>query len=160
MKPKVYIETTIPSYVTALPAKNVIIAGKQETSRQWWEEKKEHFELFISPFVIEEAEKGDADMSALRIGLINDVPILAVDDTVTDIARAILAKNIIPEKAATDASHIAIATRHGMDFLLTWNCTHIANAQILRFIRKEVENFGYELPIICTPDELMGDEND
>ncbi len=84
----------------------------------------------------------------------------AVDKQVTVIAEQLLVNRAIPERAATDASHIAVATRHGMDFLLTWNCAHIANAQILRSVQRVIEGVGLEMPVICTPNELMGAENE
>lgn len=118
------------------------------------------FEVYVSPFVIEEAQRGDTEAAAKRMKLIGDLPILAVDDEITRITEAILHEGLIPKKASTDASHIAVATRHDMDFLLTWNCKHIANAQMLRYIERVVNSLDYELPLICTPDELMGDEDD
>ena len=160
MPPKVYLETTIPSFATAWPSRDIVIAGKQETTREWWKNQRKLFEVYVSPFVIEEAQRGDTEAAAKRIELINELPVLAVGDEVTRITEAILHNGLIPKKASTDASHIAVATRHGMDFLLTWNCKHIANARMLKQIQRTVESLDYELPVICTPDELMGDEDD
>lgn len=160
MKQKVYLETTIPSFVTSLPSRDIVIAGKQEVSREWWRDRRELFDLYVASFVIEEAKKGDAEAAARRIELISSIPVLAIDEEVTRLAEAIISEGVIPKKSSPDAFHIAIATRHGMDFLLTWNCTHIANAQILKRIAKVVNILGYEIPVICTPYELMDDENE
>lgn len=156
----VYLETTIPSYLTARPSRDVVIAGKQEVTREWWEKRKNLFSLFISPYVIDEASRGDAIVSRERLEILQEFPVLAVDEEVTRLAELIIQGHAIPEKAATDASHVAIATRHGMDYLLTWNCTHIANAEIIRAIEQIMSKAGYVIPIICTPDELMGADED
>ncbi len=157
---KVYIETTIPSYLTAWPARDIVIAGKQEVTREWWKKRSGIFYLYISPYVLDEAARGDAEAAKKRLEALHDIPVLSVDEEVVRLAEAIIAANIIPGKAATDASHIAIATRHGMDYLLTWNCAHIANAEIMRQVQKIMEESDYEIPVICTPDELMGGNND
>ena len=122
--------------------------------------RSRHFELFVSPLVWDEVALGDHEVSQRRCGIIAGLPVLAVDEETSRIAEAFMASGVIPPKAATDASHIAVATRHGMDFLLTWNCTHIANAQILRRLNAVATSLGYELPTICTPDELMEDPNE
>ena len=158
--PRVYIETTIPSFLAARAPRDVIVAGKQETTRLWWELRSRHFELFVSPLVWDEVSLGDQEVSQRRCGIIAGLPVLAVDEQTSRIAEAFMASGAIPARAATDASHIAVATRHGMDFLLTWNCTPIANAQTLRRVNAVASSLGYELPTICTPDELMEDPND
>ncbi len=161
MTSTVYLETTIPSYLSARKSKDIIIAGKQETTRIWWNERRNDFLLYVSPFVLDEASLGDHEAAKKRTDIIQNIPVLAVDEEVASLAEIIMKDTIIPEKASTDASHIAVATRHGIDFLLTWNCTHIANAEIIRTVDKVLENHGYEIPVICTPDELMGGvEND
>ena len=126
--PRVYIETTIPSFLAARPSRDVVIAGKQETTQLWWELRAPRFELFVSPFVWDEAGLGDPDVARRRCELLAGLAVLAVDAEATRIAEALVTSGSIPPKAASDASHIAVATRHGMDFILTWNCTHIANA--------------------------------
>lgn len=158
--PRVYIETTIPSFLAARPSRDVVIAGKQETTRIWWELRAPRFELFVSPFVWDEASLGDPVVARRRCDLLAELAVLAVDAEATRIAEALVASGCIPVNAATDASHVAVATRHGMDFILTWNCAHIANAQALPHLRAVSASLGYELPTICTPDELMEDPND
>lgn len=159
-KSAVYIETTIPSFLTARPSVNLIVAGKQEVTRQWWEARKDHYHLFLSQYVLDEAAGGASEAAKKRLEAIDEIELLEVDEEVLLLADEIMKTGLIPEKARTDAAHIAVAVRHSMDFLLTWNCTHIANAEILSRINFVVWNAGYFLPTICTPDELFGGEND
>lgn len=156
MSSTVYLETTIPSYLTAWRSRDIIIAGKQEVTRIWWDERKNDFSLYVSPYVLDETSHGDPVAVQKRMEILQNIPVLEVDEEVVSLAELILKDTIIPRKASTDALHIAIATRHGMDYLLTWNCTHIANAEIMRIVAKVMENHGVEIPVICTPDELMG----
>lgn len=155
-KPKVYVETTIPSYLTSRPSNNLIVAGKQEVTRQWWERRRKKYQLFISQYVIDEAGSGDLEAAERRLEAIKNIDVLEIDEEVIDLAEKIMATGLIPAKAATDAAHIAIASKHGMDFLVTWNCTHIANAEILAKVNYAVFENGFYLPTICTPDELFG----
>lgn len=158
-KLKVYIETTIPSFLTSRPSNKLIIAGKQALTRQWWEQRSEKYDLFISQYVLDEASKGDPEAAERRLNAIRHIEMLEVDNDVVLLAEKIIISGIIPPKADTDALHIAIASRHSIDFLLTWNCTHIANAEILIKINHIVAKAGYFLPTICTPDELFGGED-
>lgn len=125
---------------------------------QWWEKRKDKYDLFISDFVIEEASKGDPEASRLRLDAIGNFPLLSTDMETIELTESIMTSGLLPLKAATDAAHIAIATKHNIDFLLTWNCTHIANAEILPRIKTLISNLGYELPTICIPDELFGED--
>jgi len=154
----VYLETTIPSFLTARPSNNLVVAGKQEVTRQWWEKRKEKYALYISQYVLDEAARGNPDVAKKRMVVLEGIDLLEVDEDVIRLARVIIDSEIIPQKASTDAGHIAVATRHGIDFLITWNCTHIANAEILCKINYIVSEAGYHLPTICTPDELFGGE--
>ena len=160
MKPTVYIETTIPSFLKARTAKDVVIAGKQEVTKQWWAQRRQEYELFVSQLVYDEAARGDGGAAQERLNALVDVPFLALDAEALELSDAIVRAGVIPEKAVTDAGHIALAARHGMDFLLTWNCRHIANAEILDSVGEVVAVYGYKLPIICTPDELFGTDDD
>ncbi len=153
------METSIPSYLVARPSRDIVMAGMQEATREWWDKRKKTFSLYVSPYVLDEVSKGDVSAANKRINILHDIPILVVDEESIQLTELILAYKIIPEKAATDASHIAIATRHGMDFLLTWNCTHIANAEIMRSVESILTEAGYEMPILCTPFELMGGQH-
>lgn len=150
------LETTIPSYLAAWRSRDLIVAGHQESTKEWWDSNRSRFSLYISPFVIEELGRGDENAAMRRLELIKEIPILTVDDEVGKLTNTILKTGVIPFKAILDALHIAVATRHGMDYLLTWNCTHIANAEIMRKIEDILGKEGYIMPVICTPDELMG----
>ena len=156
MKPKLYIETTIPSYLVSLPSRDLIVAGHQQTTRVWWDTRRENFDIFISQFIVDEASGGDSTEAQKRLNAIEIFPQLEVNDDVLRLAEALLSNNIIPKKAATDAAHIAVASVHGMDYLMTWNCAHIANATIFNAVKNICITEGFSFPIICTPEELMG----
>ena len=160
MTSTVYIETTIPGYLTASPSRDIVIAARQEVTRAWWLKRKQEFALYASPYVLDEVRRGDPQAAQKRMEILQDLPVLTVDEEVVRLAEEILSTDIIPAKAAIDASHIAVATRHGIDYLLTWNCTHIANAEIIRQLQRAMGDKGYEIPVICTPDELMGGDED
>ena len=155
-KPTIYVETTIPSFLTARPSGDLIAAGEQETTRQWWETRRGEFALFVSDLVLAEAARGDAAAAQKRLETLEDLPVLAADAEVDALTEIILKSGVIPPKAAADAVHVAIATRHGMNVLATWNCKHIANAVLLHRLSEVVARAGYRLPVICTPRELMG----
>ena len=158
MKPRVYLETTIPSLPTAWPSRDVLIAGQQQATRDWWKERRHLYELYVSVLVMKEVERGDATAAAQRRAELEACRVLPFPKEAEELTRALLSSRFIPAKAQADAAHIAIAAVHGMDFLLTWNCRHIANAEIQRAARGLVRRHGFELPAICTPEELMGDE--
>jgi predicted nucleic acid-binding protein len=154
VKPKVYLETSIPSYLTARPSRDVVIAGNQETTKAWWA-RRQNFDLYISIFVLEEASAGDSLAAAERLRVLANIPEIGVTEEVATIAEQLLAQASLPSKARLDALHIAAAALGGMDYLLTWNCTHIANAAFRFKIERVIRAFGYEPPLICTPQELV-----
>ena len=156
MKPSVYMETTIPSYYTARPSRDVVVAGHQATTREWWDRRLPHFRAFISQIVLDEAALGDAEFAARRLEALRPFRLLDLRDDVTELARHLVDSGPMPMKAVRDALHIALAATHGIDFLLTWNCTHIANAEMSPKIASICHEHGLECPVICTPDELMG----
>ena len=158
MKAKLYLETTIPSYPVGRPSRDLLVAAHQEITRDWWESRRSEFELYVSELVIQEVRAGDALLAGQRLELLRDVPILAVSSEILQLAEDLITEGPIPRKAAGDAAHIAIATVYGCEYLLTWNCRHIANAELRRAIRRVVEQYGYEVPSLCTPEELMGEE--
>jgi len=160
MKPKVYIETTIPSYLAARPSRDLVIAGNQELTHEWWTEQRPSFDLYISQFVLDEAGVGDADAAQRRLSILSDINELIITDEAGGLTEKLLSEGVIPQKAATDAAHIAVAAVNEMDFLLTWNCKHIANARILKKIYSVCEAAGYTCPLICTPAELMEGDGD
>jgi predicted nucleic acid-binding protein len=136
MKPKVYIETTIVSYLTSRKRGNVNTVAQRQATKEWWVTAPDRFELFVSQFVIEEAAKGDRVSSAQRMGAIADLPVLRVNDDVSDLAELLIRMRAMPRKAAGDALHLSLAAVHGIDFLLTWNCKHLANALLRRKIEE------------------------
>ena len=155
MKPSVYIETTIPSYLTAWSSPELIMAANQEATRSWWEIARPRYDLFISEIVAHEASGGDPEAAKRRVTAIKGLPELNVSEEAELLAARLLADAAIPEKAKTDALHIAVATVHGINYLLTWNCKHIANAVMRPKIEAICRASGYEPPVICTPLELM-----
>jgi predicted nucleic acid-binding protein len=155
MKPKVYIETTILSYLTARPSNDLRAMANQNTTIEWWENRRSEFEIYISEFVVAELSQGDPEAAARRLAAIEDIPELDVTEKVRHLGNAIIAKGPIPEQSIIDAYHIAVAAVNGIDYLITWNCTHIANAVTRSQIEAVCRNNGFEPPIICTPQELM-----
>ena len=157
MNQKVYIETSIPSYLTAKRSRDLIMAANQEMTEEWWT-NREQFDLYISALVIQEAGSGDENAAQKRLAVLENIPELDVTEEVEYFAEALIQKVPLPEKARIDALHIAVATLNGMDYLLTWNCTHIANAVLRQKIEAICRAFGYEPPTICTPQELTRDD--
>src|SRR5436305_10719448 len=157
MEAKVYIETTIVSYLTARPSRDLVIAAHQQITQEWWTNRRTDFDLYASQLVIQESSAGDSQMAELRLVALDETLLLDVNREAVDLSRMLIRKGPIPEKAAVDALHIAIATVHGMDYLLTWNCKHIANAEMQTAVAAISRASGYEPPIICTPEELSGD---
>ena len=157
-KQSVYLETTIASYLTSRPSRDLVLAARQQTTRDWWDLRRGGFDLWVSQIVLDEAAEGDQEAAERRLSLLAGLPVLDVDDEAIDLAASVVQEGILPEKAARDALHLGVATVRGADYLLTWNCTHLANAEIVRAVNRFLRSRGYEAPIICTPDELMGGE--
>lgn len=157
MTESIYIDTSIAGYLTARNSNNLILMANMEITREWWENRRGNFNIYISEVVLDEAALGDAEIAAKRLNLLRYFPLLELNDTVKFLASLFLSKSNLPPKAGNDALHIAIATVYGLDYLLTWNCKHIANAQIQRKLSQISIEYGYTPPIICTPFELMGD---
>jgi predicted nucleic acid-binding protein len=135
----------------------LILMAQVEATREWWETRRPQFTIYISQIVLDEVARGDTAIAAQRIKILQDFPLLAINPAVQNLAAQFLSKSNLPPKASDDALHIAAATVYGLDYLLTWNCKHIANAQIQKKLAQISLNNGYELPTICTPYELMGD---
>lgn len=153
----VYIETTIPSYLTAWPARNLVAAAHQAITREWWSLRRECFRLFVSQLVITEVGEGDPVAAQLRLDSLAGIPILPSTDSVEWIATEMERLELVPKNAAADAFHIAYAAVHAVDYLLTWNCRHIANAERFPAIEVFLRDNGFAVPNVCTPEELMGD---
>ncbi|MBU0500858.1 MAG: type II toxin-antitoxin system VapC family toxin [Gammaproteobacteria bacterium] len=157
---KVYIETSIVSYLTARPSGNLIAAAWQKETLDWWETQRGRFSLYLSELVIEEAGKGDAEAARRRLDALSGITILSLNDAAVDLAQALIEGGGVPRKALDDALHISIAAVHGVDYLLTWNCRHIDNAEMKPRIRSICQAHGNQCPEIATPIELMGIAND
>lgn len=155
MKQRIYVETTIVSYLTSRPSADVRVAACQVTTVDWWESRREAFNLYVSEFVVAEASLGDPEAASRRLQILKGIPALGVTNEVRELARKLLGEGPLPPNAEIDASHIAISAVNGMDYLLTWNCTHIANASIRSIIEDVCRSAGFEPPTICTPQELM-----
>jgi len=152
MKQKVYIETSILSYLTARPNNDLRAMANQSTTIEWWESRMPEFDIFISEFVVAESSQGNSEAVARRLAVI---PELEITEAVRLLGRALVAEGPIPNGSEIDAYHIAVAAVNGMDYLLTWNCKHIANAIIRPKVEEVCRNHGFEPPTICTPQELM-----
>ena len=155
VKKKLYIETTVVSYLTGQPSRSMVIASHQELTRQWWDTRAPGFDIVVSELVREESAGGDAEAARKRIAAIDELPVLKATDAAIALAERLVTGGPIPRESAADALHIAIAAVNGVDFLLTWNCKHIANAAHRQKIEALVEAAGYICPVICTPEELM-----
>ena len=154
--PSVYIETSLVSYLTARPSRDLLVAAHQQLTVAWWDEQRTRYELFTSQVVLAEARAGDPEAAQRRLAVLERLPLLDVADTAIALAARLVTEQALPAQAAQDALHLAIACVHGMEYLLTWNCTHLANARLRSRIEQVCREAGYVPPIICTPEELEG----
>ena len=155
-KKKVYIETSIVSYLTARPSSDLLAAAWQKVTVDWWDTQRHRFDLFGSDIVIEEAGKGGSDAAERRLEALSGIPLLAITEEVVSFAETLIQKGALPRKAIGDSLHIAVAAVHGVDYLLTWNYRHIDNAEAKPIIRRICLENNHGYPEICTPQELMG----
>ena len=158
MKPKLYLESTIPSYYVARPSRDLIMAAQQQMTRDWWMRRRKDFDISVSQVVIDEVVVGDREMARQRRELLKPFGQLELSPEATSLAVALIRSGPLPRKATRDALHIAVSAVHEMQFLLTWNCRHIANAEMLRKIQSVCLERGFNCPVVCTPGELMGDQ--
>ncbi|MBC8522178.1 MAG: type II toxin-antitoxin system VapC family toxin [Methanomicrobia archaeon] len=155
MKESIYLETTVVSYYTSKPSRDIIALAHQEITRQWWPIAMRRYNVFISEVVIEEAGFGDPEAAKRRLEELKDFPHLELNDKVEKMAQVYMERLEIPEKSFRDAAHLAVACVHNVDYLVTWNCTHLANGEVIKKLMKINESFIIHTPIICTPEELM-----
>ena len=156
----VYIETSIVSHASAWPSSDIQIAALQHQAREWWSTERLKFELVTSQLVIDEASAGDSSAAAERLKLLDGLPTVQIDNDVRSLARAIVSASLMPQKAAADALHIAAAAVAGIQYLLTLNCKHIANAHELPRIYRLLDEHGFGQLLICTPAEFLGGDED
>ncbi len=154
----VYIETSIVSYLRQRPSTQIVAAARQLLTHRWWDNERKNYELVISQYVIDEAAAGNPILAAERLELLEGIPLLPHTPEITTLADEIMSLGVLPEKAQVDALHIAAVAHHQIRYLLTWNCKHIANAKILPRIHDLFAQLGILIPIICTPEELLGDD--
>lgn len=154
-KPELYIETTIISYLGSKISRDVVILAHQEISLHWWEDCRNNFNLYTSEIVFTEAERGDKNAAGKRIALLTDIPVLAYTPDVERLARRYFAELSFPDKALADSFHLAFAVHYRMDYLLTWNCRHLANEVLQRRLVKLNEALQLTTPLIVTPEELL-----
>lgn len=159
MKPRVYVETTIPSYLTAWPSRDLIRTANQQLTREWWA-RRAAFDLFVSRLVLVECQSGDPTAAVERLAALVGVTVLEESEEVADLAAALALTLTLPPRAEPDAVHIAVAAVYGMQYLLTWNCTHIANAALRPRIEAACRAAGREPPLICTPAQLPPEEDE
>lgn len=157
MKQKAYIETSVISSLTGRMSRDLITASHQQITNDWWTERKEKFDVFVSQLVIQEASGGDPKAAKKRLKALENISLLEINQQIADLSRLIVNGGVVPKNAVEDSVHIAIATVHEINFLLTWNCKHIANAEMRMSIYETCENAGYKSPVICTPEELLGE---
>ena len=155
MKNRIYIETSVISYLTARLSNDLTVAAHQRVTADWWEQRREAFDLVISNFVVLEALRGDAEAAFERMAILENLPRLAENEAVENLANLLLKERALPAKARLDALHIAVAAVHEVDYLLTWNFKHIANAEMLGQIEVICRTFGANPPRICSPLELL-----
>ncbi|MBI3400535.1 MAG: type II toxin-antitoxin system VapC family toxin [Acidobacteria bacterium] len=151
--PTVYLETSIVSYLTARPSRDVVLASHQTLTRNWWRGRAS-YELVISQLVLDEAAAGDQLMRTRRLEVLSGIPIVPLTNSATRLAKELVRQGALPEKATVDAFHIGIAAAHHAAYLLTWNCKHLANATMRSTIDAICRSEGLNPPIICTPEEL------
>ncbi|MEE9302749.1 MAG: type II toxin-antitoxin system VapC family toxin [Thiotrichaceae bacterium] len=155
--PLVYLETSFVSYLVARPNRDLVVAAHQNITQEWWVQRKDNFTLVISEAVLEESRRGDPDAATKRLEILKDLPLVAISEEALDFASNLIECNAVPKKAAQDALHIAVCCTNSVDFLLTWNCKHIANAEKREHIAQVANRHGYHSPVICTPEELLGE---
>jgi hypothetical protein len=156
----VYIETSIVSHASARPSSNIQTAALQHQAREWWALEKPRFNLVTSQLTIVEASDGDPSAAADRLKMLDGIPLVPLGSDVDVLASLILSNHLMPQKAAADAIHIAAAAIAGVNYLLTQNCKHIANAHELPRVYRLLEDQGYDQLLICTPAEFLGGDDD
>ncbi|MCP4270228.1 MAG: type II toxin-antitoxin system VapC family toxin [Candidatus Brocadiaceae bacterium] len=157
MKSTVYIETSVVSYYTGRPSRDLIVAARQQQTHDWWNNRIKDFDVFTSKMVLDEAGDGDHAAAQKRLRIIEKFPILDLTENCFILAQKLIQFKAVPQNYPEDALHIAVATINGMDFILTWNFVHINNAETKRKIETTIREYEYECPVICTPEELMGE---
>ena len=145
MKSSIYIETSIPGYLTALPSRDIRTVGWQQVTSQWWDEHKHNYNLYISELVVAEASSGDPEAARRRLSVLKGIPELPIDEEVEYVVNMLIENNALPSVAKADAIHIAVSVVQKIDYFLTWNCRHINNAKMKPVIKRVCITLGYNL---------------
>ena len=159
MPHSIFIETTIPSYYVSRPSQNLLQFARQELTREWWDARRHEFDLFTSQLVLDEASEGEPAKATERLELLAGLELLDLNEEVEALAAKLVGSGILPATAIRDASHLAAAGVHGMNFLLTWNCKHIANPFSADRLQSCFSSMGVHLPSICTPEQFIADDD-
>jgi len=154
-----YVETSIVSYLRQQPSAHVLTAARQLLTHQWWQDERHRYQLVTSQFVIDEASEGNPELAELRLAALEGIPLVDIDSESVTLARALVEQAVLPPAATVDAFHIALAARHGVEYLLTWNCKHIANAKLLPRLQAVLQAWQSHVPIICTPEALVQNDD-
>ena len=158
-RPKAYLESSVVSYRVARPSRDVIVLSHQEITRMWWENHLHEYAVFVSEVVLDEIRRGDTGAASDRLGVVSGIPLLPIGPDVEHLAALYQEKLQLPEKSLRDTLHLAVASVHAVEYLVTWNCKHIANAHIRRQLAEINSSEGIYTPIVCTPEELLDDDD-
>ena len=156
MKPMLYLETSVVSYYTGRPSRDLIVAGRQQITRDWREDDRHNYSLYVSALVLQESRRGEPEAVKNREQVLKGIPLLGMMEQTEKLAEALVAKGPIPAKYPEDALHIALASTNAAVYLLTWSFRHINNATMKSDVARIIASFGFECPVICTPEELLG----
>lgn len=155
MKPTVYIETTVVSYLTSRPTRDLLVAAHRQVTREWWDSALPKVDAYVSAVVLDEISRGNPTAAERRMSAVSAFPLLEVVPEVDKLAGLYFATIEIPDAARADSYHLALACHHGMDFLVTWNCKHLASGRVKLLLERANATLGLRTPFICTPEELM-----
>jgi hypothetical protein len=153
--PTVYVETTVPSYLVARRSRNLVTAAHQQITHDWWSSARERFELFASVSVLDEIQRGDPEYVLKRMEIVRDFEVLQFTSDVAELIREYSHRCVLAGSATADLAHFAYAVAYNMDYLVTWNCRHIANGQVIKRLTKINREIGRPTPVIVTPEELL-----
>lgn len=157
-KSTVYIESTIPSYLVARPSRDILKLAHQRVTKKWWETAREKYSIYMSSVVIDEIQKGDPTVAKARLHFVKDIELLELTPEIEKLANIYLKRIGLPDKVYRDAMHMAITVVYKIDYLVTWNSSHIANEHVRRQLIKINSEYGLDTPMICTPEELIKPE--
>ena len=155
----IYLETTIVGHLVGRIHRDPLIAARQQVTRDWWRDEASKYSVLISQLVLDECSDGDPEAASERLEAVKNLDLLDVSDEVDALSAALIAGNAVPASEPRDAFHIAISAVNGINYLLTWNFKHIANASLRGRIEQVCRETGFDPPVICTPDELMGNDD-